>query len=442
MISVEKKVRFDWYLFASVLILVILGTLAIYSSTTFLSFKERIIRTHFIAIFLGILFMLGMWILDYQLLEENSTKIYLFSLLLLVGVLFFGVTDKGSKSWFRLPFFSIQPSEISRLGLMIFVASYLSKNREDVKELGGIIKLSIYILPFFALMIKQPDFSGILITFFPLLVMLIVAGINMVYIYVFVIYLIVASIIPVLNVLIYLKPELINIFMFDLIYSISFWSYNMFVAIFIMGVIIFGIWYLVNKFNPLIKLSYFSIVFLLVVGGYVSGVFIKNQIKDYQYKRIISFINPYSDPRGAGYNIIQARIALGSGGLKGKGLFLGTQSRLGFIPEKHTDFIFSVIGEELGIGGSFIIFSAYMILLKRIKNIIMLARTSFGYYLGCGFAGLFMGYFFINIGMILGFFPVAGIPLPFVSYGGSNLVVSFMMIGILNSIYARRLTVG
>jgi len=440
--SLDRKVKFDWILFISVCILLIVGTLSIYSSTSMLPFREKIIRTHFIAIIIGFFSMFFMWILDYQILDEYSGRIYFFSLLLLLLVLFFGVVDKGSRSWFRLPFFSIQPSEIARLGLVIYVASYISRNPNSVSDIEGIIKLFIQISPFFILMIKQPDFSGILITFFPLFVILFVAGINMVYIYIILAYIFLSGIIPFVNVLFYINPDLMNISIFELIYNISFWGYSSLITLLIIWIGGFVLWYFINKLNPLIKWIYLVVILSIISLSYVSGVFIKNQIKDYQYKRIVSFINPYSDPRGAGYNIIQARIALGSGGIGGRGIFSGTQSRLGFVPERHTDFIFSVVGEEMGIIGSFLVIGAYFVILNRIKTIIFLSRSSFGYYLCCGFAGLFMGYFFINIGMILGFFPVAGVPLPFVSYGGSNLVSSFIIVGILNSIYARRLAIG
>jgi rod shape determining protein RodA len=440
--SLDRKVKFDWILFISVCILIIVGTLSIYSSTSMLPFRERIIRTHFIAIIIGFFSMFFMWILDYQILDEYSGRIYFFSLLLLLLVLFFGVIDKGSRSWFRLPFFSIQPSEIARLGLIIYVASYISRNPNSVSDIEGIIKLFIQISPFFILMIKQPDFSGVLITFFPLFVILFVAGINMVYIYIILAYIFLSGIIPFVNVLFYINPDLMNISIFELIYNISFWGYSSLITLLIIWIGGFVLWYFINKLNPLIKWIYLVVILSIISLSYISGVFIKNQIKDYQYKRIVSFINPYSDPRGAGYNIIQARIALGSGGIGGRGIFSGTQSRLGFVPERHTDFIFSVVGEEMGIIGSFLVIGAYLVILNRIKTIIFLSRSSFGYYLCCSFAGLFMGYFFINIGMILGFFPVAGVPLPFVSYGGSNLVSSFMIVGILNSIYARRLAIG
>ncbi len=439
MIVVEKKKRIDNVLLACVFMLVIIGTFSIFSSTTMLDFRERIIRTHIIAVICGIFIMLFMWILDYQILEEYAGKVYIFSLFLLFLVLLFGVADKGSKSWFRLPFFSFQPSEVARVALIIYIANYLSKNKNSLNDIYGIVKIFIISSPFFMLMAKQPDFSGILITFFPLLVMVIIAGIDFMYLYIFIFYLLILMIVPTVSVMVKFNPNYLENRLIEFIYESDYLTV-LYVSL-VLGIIMFFIYIFIKKLNPTVESLYFLIVYFILVGGYISGVFVKNQIKDYQYKRIESFLNPYTDPRGSGYNIIQARVALGSGGFKGKGIFSGTQSRLGFIPERHTDFIFSVVGEEMGFIGSIIVVVSYIIMLYRMKSIALLSRTDFGYYVSLGFAGLFMGYFFINIGMILGFFPIAGVPLAFVSYGGSNMVSSFIMIGILQSIYTRRLSI-
>lgn len=441
MIVIEKKMKFDFTLFISVMVLIIIGTLAILSSTIMLDYKERIIRTHFFAIIIGIFAMVFMWILDYEILDEYSLWIYAASLFMLLLVLFIGVVDKGSRSWFRLPYFSIQPSEIARISLIILLSSYLSRKKAILDDFYGLIKAFLIIFPFVILMMKQPDFSGVVITFFPIAVMFFIAGINMIYVYIFLFYLLVSLIIPFTSVMVNLNPSYLDNPFIEFIYRISYLNINMAGVLIVAGGILFLLWKVINKLNPMVEISYFIIAFTIISLAYFSGVFIKNQIKDYQYKRIESFINPQSDPKGAGYNIIQARVALGSGGIGGKGIFSGTQSRLGFIPERHTDFIFAVIGEEMGFIGVMIIIGCYAVIVNRIKNIALSSRTMFGYYLASGFAGLLMGYFFVNIGMILGFFPVAGIPLAFVSYGGTNMVSSFIMIGILQSIHARRLTI-
>ncbi|MFQ3675770.1 MAG: FtsW/RodA/SpoVE family cell cycle protein, partial [Endomicrobiia bacterium] len=143
-------------------------------------------------------------------------------------------------------------------------------------------------------------------------------------------------------------------------------------------------------------------------------------------------------PSDAGYQVIQTRIAIGSGRLFGRGLFKGTQTQLGFVPEKHTDFIFSLIAEELGFVGASLIILLYTLIILQGINIMLTSRDSFGSLVACGITSLFSFYFLVNIGMCLGILPVIGLPLPFVSYGGSNLVSSFMAIGLLNSIHLRK----
>ncbi len=161
-------------------------------------------------------------------------------------------------------------------------------------------------------------------------------------------------------------------------------------------------------------------------------------LKPYQKDRILTFLNPQRDPLGKGYHIIQSKIAIGSGGLTGKGLKGATQTGLGFIPEKHTDFAFSVFAEEWGFAGSFLLLLLYYILLYRFFRISIKARDSFGRYLAFGIFILFSLQFTINIFMCLGLLPVVGIPLPLISYGGSSILCSYISFGVALSIYSRR----
>ena len=163
-------------------------------------------------------------------------------------------------------------------------------------------------------------------------------------------------------------------------------------------------------------------------------------MKPYQRKRVEAFLAPQSDPQGASYNVLQAQIAMGSGGVWGKGLFSGTQSRLGFVPEKHTDFILAVVGEELGLWGTLLVLGLYILILWRIVVVAYMTSDRYGYLVCSGIFGMFLTYMLINFGMLIGLFPVAGIPLPFISYGGSNLVSSMLALGVVQSVYARRIT--
>lgn len=196
-----------------------------------------------------------------------------------------------------------------------------------------------------------------------------------------------------------------------------------------------------------------AIIFILIfIGiGYVAGLTRKQLIgilligifsspllwfimKDYQRERILTFLNPMRDPLGKGYNLLQSKITIGSGGLIGKGFLKGTQTKLAFLPEYHTDFIFCLIAEEFGFIGVLIFIFLYFYFLNRIYEIITITQDRFGKLVSTGIFVMFSGHFLINLGMTLGLFPIVGIPLPFISYGGSSLIVSILSVIILSSI--------
>ncbi|MEE9258368.1 MAG: FtsW/RodA/SpoVE family cell cycle protein, partial [Nitrospinaceae bacterium] len=161
-------------------------------------------------------------------------------------------------------------------------------------------------------------------------------------------------------------------------------------------------------------------------------------LKDYQKTRVLTLFNPEMDPLGAGYHSIQSKIAIGSGGFWGKGLLAGTQSRLNFLPEKHTDFIFSVFAEEAGFIGVAILLTGYLFIILKGLNIAYRSADRFGLFLGLGIIGSIAFYVIFNIGMTIGLFPITGIPLPLLSYGGSSLITNFFAIGLLMNIEMRR----
>lgn len=165
-------------------------------------------------------------------------------------------------------------------------------------------------------------------------------------------------------------------------------------------------------------------------------------LRPYQKERLVNFVNPYNDPRGSGYNVIQSMVAVGSGGLLGKGLGHGSQSQLDFLPEKHTDFIFAVIAEEMGfLGATFVLF-LLSLLLYRIKEVARLAGDNFGYLLAVGIMVMLFSQILVNVGMNIGVMPVAGVPLPFLSYGGSSLVAVFASIGLVQSVYLHKIKIS
>jgi rod shape determining protein RodA len=162
-------------------------------------------------------------------------------------------------------------------------------------------------------------------------------------------------------------------------------------------------------------------------------------LKDYQKDRLVNFVSPDNDPKGTGYNVIQSIIAVGSGGIWGKGLGHGSQSQLNFLPEKHTDFIFAVFSEELGFFGSGVVLGLFGLLIYRVKETARLARDNFGYLLAIGVIVMIFSQVLVNVGMNIGVAPVAGVPLPFLSYGGSSMVSVLASIGVIQSVYIRRI---
>ena len=184
-----------------------------------------------------------------------------------------------------------------------------------------------------------------------------------------------------------------------------------------------------------------KIILGLLLAGGGAAPFLWNMLHDYQKKRILTLIDPTSDPLGAGYHIIQATIAIGSGGIFGKGYLNGTQTHLEFIPEKHTDFIFAVFSEEWGLAGNLVLLVLYFALIVRSLMIAAAAPTLFSRLLAGALSLIFFTYAFVNMGMVSGILPVVGVPLPLVSYGGTSLVTIFLGIGILMSIHTHRMLV-
>ncbi|MCB0316857.1 MAG: rod shape-determining protein RodA, partial [Calditrichaeota bacterium] len=166
--------------------------------------------------------------------------------------------------------------------------------------------------------------------------------------------------------------------------------------------------------------------------------FFWNQLKDYQKQRITTFWNPEADPLGSGYQIIQSKVAIGSGGLLGKGFLQGSQTQLRFLPEQHTDFIFAVIGEEFGFLGVLLTLAIFTVLLVRIVHASNMYRSEFSSVIGIGIATIIGFHMFVNVGMTIGLAPVTGLPLPFISYGGSALLSNLLMIGFLLNFYRHR----
>lgn len=434
-----KKNKMDWVLLGAAGILLIMGTLSIFSATVALPYHQRIIQTHLVALPIAVMMFLAGWGLNYQVFQDQWKILYGIIIAALVGVLIFGVTDKGSRSWYRLPFFSVQPSEMCRVGLILILANYLDRMAGKIKDLSTILGAMIIVAPVFFLIIKQPDFSAILVTFPVVLAMLFCAGASMFHLSVILGYGFLSAFFPILWTLISLHPEWTqNSAVVTAFVSLSRFGIPTLIFCAVVAGATYFLWWLLVQFRSRVPVSYFIGAALVVVLGFASGVMVQHQMKEYQRKRFEVFLSPEADPRGAGYNLLQAQIAMGSGGVLGKGIFSGTQSRLGFVPERHTDFILAVVGEEMGFWGSVTVLGMYLLMLWRIILSANVSRDQYGYLVNCGIFSMFMVYMFINFGMSVGLVPVAGIPLPLLSYGGSNLVATMWAVGIAMSVYSRR----
>lgn len=433
-----KKSRIDWFFIGIVAVLLTIGTISIFSSVVSLPNQLKIVRTHLLALPIAFIAFFIVWNFNYQVFQDQWKIVYSAMIISLTAVLFFGIADKGAQSWFRLPFFSVQPSEFVRIGLILVIANYLDKSMGKIKEFSTVLIVLLISLPIFFLLIKQPDFSAIMTMLPIVLIMLFCAGARLFHIFAIMGFVFITVLLPILWTMIDLNPELAQNSFINFFYNFSHVNWYLAAVLAILIFFTYLLWFVLSKFYLNIPKLYFVGIISVVTLGLFSGIAVKKQMKYYQQKRLEVFLSPDTDPKGAGYNLIQAQIAIGSGGLMGKGVFSGTQAKLGFVPERHTDFILAVIGEEMGFVGIILVMSLYVFLMRKVINIAYLARDRFGYLVNCGIFGMFAVYFSINFGMLLGLNPVAGVPLPLLSYGGSNLVSTMIAIGITQSIYSRR----
>ena len=190
------------------------------------------------------------------------------------------------------------------------------------------------------------------------------------------------------------------------------------------------------------KNSYYywiAFVFAIITVSLIASIGAGKVLKDYQIKRLIVFLDPQTDPLGSGWNIIQSKIAIGSGNIFGQGFLQGTQSHYRFLPQQSTDFIFSILSEETGFVGGLAVFSLYLVIILRGFSIIKSTTDIFGCYIASGVCAMLFYHFIVNVGMVMGMMPITGIPLLFLSYGGSSLWVAMMSVGLLESVRLRRL---
>ncbi len=358
--SASEKTFIYWPLLISSLSLSIIGIMFIYS-TTYNSQLSGLFVRQIIWLVLGLISIFLLNRIDYHTVLRYANIMYFGLIVALIALSGLGKIFGGAKSWFFLKWAAIQPSELGKIVMILFLAKIIAELDKPQLGLKDVIKPGLLLMIPVGLIAVQPD-MGTALTYIPIFI---------------------------------------------------------------------GIVYVARIRTRVIVVL--VILGLLMLAG--SWFFV---LKPYQKERLTTFMNPEKYKKEAGYQIYQSKIAIGSGGLWGKGFLQGTQSQLKFVPEQHTDFIFSVLAEETGLVGVTITMGLYLLLLFSVINIALIARDKAGLFICVGILSLLSFHFFINAGMVVGLMPTTGIPLPLISYGGSSLLSTYLGIGILMNIRSRR----
>lgn len=380
----------DWICITIYVVLVLMGWLNIYSSS--LSSMEGTAEKQFIFILLSVPLIFIILYVDGKFYEKYSSIIYAIALLLLLGLFAFGKTIAGQRCWYGIGSFTLQPSEFAKAATALALAKYLSDSQINLKDVNHQIQaLAIVFLPVL-LILPQPD-PGSALIYCIFIIVLYREGL------------------PAW----YLWTGFCAIFLFVLTLVLE-PQYVILLAL----IVLLLIHYKSRLGDRNIVLS--SILFVLISGFVLSVNYVfTNVFKQHHRDRFNILLGKTVDMKGIGYNTNQSEIAIGSGGWFGKGFLEGTQTKGGFVPEQHTDYIFTTVGEEWGFIGSIIIIGLFVGLLLRIIYLAERQKTKFSRVYGYCVAAVLFLHFFVNIAMVLGVFPTIGVPLPFFSYGGSGL---------------------
>lgn len=396
--------KFDMGLMIPMVLLFCIGLAAIYSSTVNNptasgNFQKQLV------------WGAGAFIIFFVIyaIPTNSIRIlavpsYLVSILMLIVVLAVGRKISGARSWLGIEGMGFQPSEFAKVGTILALAAFLSRRNTDIDSFKDIIlALAIGLFPVM-LILLEPDMGTSFVFFGLILAMIFWKGISL------------------FGLFVVLSPAIVAVAsLFGTLY-------------FVICLVAVGVALILFRKDIFFSGSIFAIN--LAAGFFTNYVY--KALSPHQQIRIQSFINPSADPLGAGYNAIQAKVAIGSGGFWGKGFLAGSQTQLQFIPEQWTDFIYCVIGEEFGFIGTIITLALFLYLFMRILKLASTAKDEFLSLVLVGVLSVYFVHLLVNIGMVVGIMPVIGIPLPFVSYGGSSLVVNMILLGLAANIYRTR----
>jgi rod shape determining protein RodA len=351
---------------------------------------------------LGLLVLITVSRVPLRLLEKLAGAAYLLSLTALILPLLVA-SSAGPDRWIRLGGVQFQPSEFAKIGVILYLAKILAVRRRSLESLHELVVPCLVAGVPAALVILQPNLGTGIVFGVILAAMLFWAGT------------------PPLLLFLLFSP------LMSLLLSFSFALWSTFIV---------GIGLLLYLAKP----SRMEVLYTVGMNVFMGVVTLPlwNSLAEYQQKRLLIFLEPESDPRGAGWHILQSQVAVGSGGLLGQGFLEGSQKRLAFLPEQHTDFIFSVLGEEAGFVGVVLAFVVFMLFLNECVRVAQSSTDPFGSTVAIGLTALFTTHIVVNVAMTVGMMPITGLPLPFFSYGRSFLLASFIAVGLLERVWRER----
>lgn len=389
--------QLDFILIGLIVTLIVFGLIAVFSATNTASGEgSQYFYRQIVHALVGLTIMLIVALLPFHFLQQSSYFLYGLSIILLILVEFIGVTGFGAERWLAIGPFKLQPSEIAKLATVLTVASYISSPDVDINRIRHLTITLLFIFVPFILIARQPDLGTGLVFMALVIPLLFWAGLNW-----FTLFILVTPV-------------------FTMLLSFNFYAFLVWM--------IFITVFLILSQRAVILLT---TIFILHISVGLITPMMWNQLRPYQQQRILTFVTPEADPKGSGYQIIQSKVAIGSGGFWGKGFLQGTQTQLRFLPAQHTDFIFSVIGEEWGFIGVFVVLIVFLILILYLLYLSSIMRSTFARMATLGVTTIVFFHIVINIGMTVGLAPVTGLPLPLISYGGSFLVVILLMMGFI-----------
>lgn len=398
MLYENKLIRhLDVGILIAVFVVIVFGLIAIYSATYgseaelgHLTFKKQLTWVVF-----GLLVMGTIVYAPLRFFYKYAFSIYAASILLLLLVFFVG-EGSGAKRWISFGAFWVQPAEFAKIATVLVLAKYLSDEKWKLQKLRELlVPFALSLLPML-LIVRQPDLGSALVFLAIILPMIHWAGL------------------PRILLFVLLAPLLSLICAFN--------YYSFLVAMIGMSIVL-----ILSRRG----MSFFLTNFFLNIGVGILTPVIWGLLEEYQKKRILTFLGLEADPHGLGYQVIQAKVAIGSGGVIGKGFLQGTQTHLRFLPEQHTDFIFCVIGEEFGFLGVVVVLSVFLYILLKSINIAVNVKSRFSSLMVFGGVIILLFQIMVNVGMTVEIMPVTGLPLPFLSYGGSSLISSLVIIGLI-----------